>query len=80
MGVIFLGRADNQIDDIGKASAAAATLGHGVIHFDRNNQLPTVLIQKLDDRVADFLISNVIAATNQHSRTIRKDEHWYPLF
>jgi hypothetical protein len=80
LGVIFFSCADNQVDNIGKASAAAAPLFHGMIHFDRNDQLPTILIQQLDDRVADFPIRNVIAATNQHSQTARKDEHWYPLF
>nr|WP_200925568.1 hypothetical protein [Rhizobium sp. Leaf262] len=64
--MIFFGCLDNQFDDGRKAATATATLCHRVIHFRRHDQLPTVLIEHLVDDVADIVISDVIAAANEH--------------
>jgi hypothetical protein len=65
-GVILLGGADDDVDDIGETTAATTALFHRVIDFCRYDQLPTVLIEHLDDGILDVLIGNKIAATNQH--------------
>jgi hypothetical protein len=68
-GVIFLCRPDDQINDAGKAAAAATALGHGMIHFRRNDKLPTVLIEQFVDDGLDLVISDVITAADQHGST-----------
>ena len=68
VGVIALGGADDDIDDIGKTAAATSTFFHRVVDFRRNDKLPTVLIEQLDDGVLNVLIGDKIAATNQHFR------------
>ncbi|MBP1858704.1 hypothetical protein J2Z75_002212 [Rhizobium herbae] len=65
-GMILLGRADDDIDDIGETAAATAALFHRMIDFRGHDQLPTVLIEHLDDGVLYVLIGDEIAATNQH--------------
>ncbi|WP_353619776.1 hypothetical protein [Rhizobium sp. ICMP 5592] len=50
-----------------ETATAATALFHGVIHLGGNDELPTVLIQELVDDVPDFLVGDVITATNQHS-------------
>jgi hypothetical protein len=80
LGVILFGGAYDQIHNIGETAAAAAPLCHGVIHLGGNDQLPTVFVQKLDNRVADFPVGDVITATNQHSRSAWKYELRYLLF
>jgi len=65
-GVIFFGGLDDQIDNGRETAAAATTFFHGVIHFRRNDQLPTVLVEEFVDNVPDIVISDVIAAANQH--------------
>jgi hypothetical protein len=69
LGVIFLGCADDQFDDIRKAAATAATFFHGMVNFYRHDKLPAILIEHLEDRVSDFPVGNVIATANQHSRS-----------
>ncbi|UHS57731.1 hypothetical protein HRS00_13380 [Agrobacterium vaccinii] len=64
--MIFFCGLDNQFDDGGKAAAATATLGHSVVHFGGNDQLPTVLIEHLVDDVTNVVIGDVIAAANEH--------------
>jgi len=64
--MILLGGADDDIDDIGETAAATAALFHRMVDFRGHDQLPTVLIEKLDDRVFNVLIGDEIAATNQH--------------
>jgi hypothetical protein len=66
-GMILLGGADDDVDDIGETAAATAALFHRMIDFRRHDQLPTVLIEKLDDRILDVFVGDEIAATNQHS-------------
>jgi hypothetical protein len=63
-GVIFLGSADDKINDVGKAAATTTTFAHGMINFGRNDKLPAVFIEELDDSVADFLVGDVIATAN----------------
>jgi hypothetical protein len=65
-GMILLGGADDDVDDIGKTAAATAALFHGVIDFRRHDQLPAILIQKSDDGFLDVFVGDEIAATNQH--------------
>ncbi|KQS87556.1 hypothetical protein ASG68_13995 [Rhizobium sp. Leaf453] len=65
-GMILLGGADDDIDDIRETAAATAALFHRMVDFRGHDQLPTVLIEKLDDRVLDVLVGDEIAATNQH--------------
>jgi hypothetical protein len=66
--VIFLGRPDNQIDDIRETAATAATFAHGMIDLGRHDELPTVIVKKLDDDVPDFLVRDIVTATDEHSR------------
>ncbi|MBA8833179.1 hypothetical protein GGE50_005801 [Rhizobium leguminosarum] len=65
-GVIFLGRLDNDVDDIGEATAAAAAFFHGVIDLRRHDKLPTIFIEKIGDNLPDFLIGYIIAAADKH--------------
>jgi len=65
-GVIVLGGLDDDINDIGEATAAAAALLHGVIDFRRHDKLPTVLIEKAVDNLPDFFVGYVIAAADEH--------------
>jgi hypothetical protein len=67
-GMIFFGRADNQIHDVRETAATAAAFAHGVIDFRRYDELPTVFVKKLDDDVLDFLVRDVIAAADEHFR------------
>jgi hypothetical protein len=39
-----------------------------MIHFCRNDKLPTVLIEELVNDVPDIVVGDVIAAANQHDR------------
>jgi hypothetical protein len=66
LGVIFLSGLDDQIDDIGKATAATAAFFHRMVDLDGNDQLPTVLSEELDDRILDLPFGDVIATANQH--------------
>ena len=65
-GVVFLGRADDDIDHVGETAAATAPLLHRVIDFCRHDELPTVLVEEAVDHVDDFLIGDEVAATNEH--------------
>jgi hypothetical protein len=69
LSVIFLGSPDNQIHDIGEATAATAALFHRMVDLDRNDQLPTVLAEELDDRILDLPFGDVIATANQHFKS-----------
>jgi hypothetical protein len=69
VGVIFLGCADDQVDNVGETAAAAATFRHGVVDFGWDNELPTVFVKELRDDVLDFPVGDVIATANQHSRS-----------
>jgi hypothetical protein len=64
--VILLGRADDDVDDIGETATATAALFHRVVDFRRHDQLPTVLVEKADDDVLDLFFRDEIAAANQH--------------
>ena len=65
-GVILLGSADDDVDDVGETAAATAALLHRVVDFCRHDELPTVLVEEAVDHVDDFLIGDEIAAANQH--------------
>jgi len=77
--MIFFGCTDNQVNHIGKTSAAPAALLHGVIDFCRHNELPTVLVEETVDHVPDFPIGNVIATTDKHAVSAIKHDIRYPL-
>ena len=64
--MIFFRRFDDQVDDCRETATATTTLLHGVIDFRRNDELPTVFIKKLVDDIANVVVGDVIAATNQH--------------
>lgn len=64
--MIFFRRFDDQVDDSRETATATTTLLHGVIDFRRNDELPTVFIEKLVDDIANVVVGDVIAATNQH--------------
>ncbi len=64
--MIFFRRFDDQVDDSRETATATTTLLHGVIDFRRNDELPTVFIKKLVDDIANVVVGDVIAATNQH--------------
>jgi len=66
-GMIILGCLYNDINDIRETAAATAAFGHGVIDLRRHDKLPTIFIEKIVDDVPDFLVGDVITATNQHS-------------
>ncbi|UDF31459.1 UNVERIFIED_ORG: hypothetical protein LHK14_09080 [Roseateles sp. XES5] len=65
-GVILLGGADDDIDNIGEAAAATAALLHRVVDFRRHDKLPTVLVEEGVDHVDDFFFGDEVAAANQH--------------
>ncbi|MBB5664218.1 hypothetical protein GGE68_002409 [Rhizobium leguminosarum] len=65
-GVIFLGRLDNDVDDIGETAAATAAFFHSVIDLRRHDKLPTVFIEKIGDNLPDFLVGYIIAAADKH--------------
>jgi len=65
-GVIFLGRLDNDVDDVGETATATAALFHGVVDLRRHDKLPTVLIEKVGDNLPDFLVGYIIAAADKH--------------
>ena len=65
-GVILLGGADDDIDDIGEAAAATAALLHRVVDLRRHDKLPTIFVEKVGDNLPDFLVGYVIAATDKH--------------
>jgi hypothetical protein len=69
LGVIFLGGADDQVDNVGETAAAAAAFRHSVVDFGWDNKLPTVFVKELRDDVPDFPVGDVIATANQHSRS-----------
>jgi hypothetical protein len=66
MGVILLGGADDDVDDIGETAATAAAFFHRVIDFCRHDQLPTVLIEESSNRFLDVFDRDEIAAADQH--------------
>jgi hypothetical protein len=70
--MIVFGRLYDQIDDAGKAAAAATALGHGMIDLRRYDQLPAVLIQQLVDDCPDVVIGDVIAAADKHVSSVRQ--------
>ena len=65
-GVILLGGADDDIDDIGEAAAATAALLHRVVDLRRHDKLPTVLVEEAVDHVDDLFFGDEVAAANQH--------------
>ncbi|MBB6223941.1 hypothetical protein GGE66_004940 [Rhizobium leguminosarum] len=65
-GVIFLGRLDNDVDDVGETAAATAAFFHSVIDLRRHDKLPTVFIEKVGDNLPDFLVGYIIAAADKH--------------
>ncbi|MBB4191088.1 hypothetical protein GGE45_002413 [Rhizobium aethiopicum] len=65
-GVIFLGRLDNDVDNVGEAAAATAAFFHGVVDLRRHDKLPTVFVEKVGDNLPDFLVGYVIAAADKH--------------
>ena len=78
--VVFLGRLDDEIDDIGEATAAAAALLHGVIDLARNDQLPTVFIEKRHDRFLDVLVGDQVAGANHHGGHVQAEFQYRPPF
>lgn len=64
--MIGLGRSDNDVDDIGEASATAAALLHCMIDLGRHDKLPTVFFQKTVDDVFDLFFGDEVAAANEH--------------
>jgi len=77
--VIFLGRLDDEVDDIGEATAAATALLHGVIDLARNDQLPTVFIEKRDNRFLDILVGDQVAGANHHGGHVQTEFEYCPL-
>jgi hypothetical protein len=71
-GVIVFGCLYDQIDDAGKAAAAATAFRHGMIDFRRHDQLPTVLIQQFGDDRPDVVIGYIVAAADQHVSSVHQ--------
>jgi hypothetical protein len=65
-GMVLLGCADDDVDDVGETAAAAAPFLHRVIDFCRHDELPTVLVEELVDHIDNFTIGYEVAAANQH--------------
>jgi hypothetical protein len=51
-------------DDIWEAATAAAALLQSVINLGRNEKLPRVSIEKLNDSILDLFLGNDIAMAN----------------
>lgn len=50
--------------DVWEAATATAALGHGIIDGARNDKLPAILIEKLDNNSFDVFIGNNVAAAD----------------
>jgi len=64
--MIVFGSLDDDVDDVGEATTATAALLHGMVDLRRNDQLPTVFVEKAVDNLTDFLVGYVVAAADQH--------------
>jgi hypothetical protein len=64
--MIFLGRLNDEVYDIGETAAATAAFLHRMIDLGRHDKLPTVFIEEVVDDFPDFLVGDVIAATDEH--------------
>lgn len=65
-GVIVLGRLNDDIDHVGEATATATAFLHGVVDFRRDNELPTVLIEKAVDNLPDLGVGYIVATADKH--------------
>jgi len=59
--MIFFSHSYDRFNNIWEAAAAPATLLHSMVDLGRNNQLPAIFIQHLDDSIFDLFGSNYIA-------------------
>jgi hypothetical protein len=62
--MIFFRHLYDGFNDIWEAATAAAALLHGMVNFCRNNKLPWVRIEKLNDSILDLFLGDNIAMTN----------------
>ena len=62
--MIFFRHLYDGFNDIWEAATAAAALLHGMVNFCRNNKLPWVHIEKLNDSILDLFLGDNIAMTN----------------
>ena len=60
---------DDDVDNIGETPAAPAALVERMIDFQRRNELPLILGQKILDGGDDITSADDVALTDQHSRT-----------
>ena len=64
--MIFFSHSYDRFYNIWEAAAAATALFESVINSSRNDEAPAVFIQQLDDNGFNILVSNDIAATDEH--------------
>jgi len=78
MGMILLGRPDDDINHIGKTTATLTPFLEGAVHLDRDDQLPAILVEKTPNRLFDLTFGNDVAVTGNHSFSIvfRWIRHW----
>jgi hypothetical protein len=54
----------DRFHDVWEAATATAALGHDIIDGARDNKLPAILIEKLDDDGFNIFIGNNVAAAH----------------
>jgi hypothetical protein len=62
--MIFFRHLYDGFNNIWEAATAAPALLHGVVNFCRDNQLPAISIEKLNDSILDFFLGDDIAMTD----------------
>jgi hypothetical protein len=60
------GDPNDRFHHIWEAAATAAALVQGMVDLRRNDELPGILLEQLDDRVLDLLFGYQIAVTDEH--------------
>nr|WP_272213902.1 hypothetical protein [Marinicella sp. W31]MDC2879848.1 hypothetical protein [Marinicella sp. W31] len=65
--MILLGGTHDDVDDVGKAAATAATLLHSIINRARHDNAPAVLIEEFGYNRLDLFFGYEIATANKHA-------------
>jgi hypothetical protein len=64
--VVVFGDPNDRFHHIWEAAATAAALVQGMVDLRRNDELPGILLEQLDDRVLDLLFGYQVAVTDEH--------------
>jgi hypothetical protein len=64
--VISFGDADDDVHHIRKAAAADAALTHLMVDLGRNDELPGILLEQVEDDALDLAIRDDVAVADEH--------------